>query len=350
MRLIPYKTVDDVLDDLTEVLAHHYGAMPLYWGYSKNEALKCVASDFVDSVNLIAHAVEPNAIISYPITPSQIAKTAFRASVTSKMLDDVDRDLFAESFLSFFNMSVAMRNHYVSNYHSSIPNIDFEEADSKDKQRLVSLLNATIRAYCELIYCDEHTISGEISGPYKMNAGNMIIRDFHLLCPNEIHPVLCEFNIEKIRTFCVYDSTDLFVDLFGNIPSKSINMTNDLLLYSIEVTYTNGLIKTHNDIDSLQGLINYLHLWISNISQEYSKQGDFYLWVSTVLCEFYAMKPLLVTLGKEWDFIRARLDRPLFESVKESLERKSLEVNKGGLDEAYYMRLRKRLDPRVGRQ
>ena len=350
MRLKPYENLDEILSELIEVLANHYGSIPLYWGFSKNEALKSVAVSFVNDVISIAKAFDKGDISIINVNPCQIAKTAVRFSITSKLILDMDRSIVSSAFMDLFNLSVEKRIYAVEAYRSKIENISFITAEMSKSAKSVLYLNALVRAYCELIYCDEHTISGEISGPYNYDDGQVIIRDFRFLNPIEIHDMLSDFKYKRICTYCSYNTDKLTVDLFGNIPSNDVDFISTLKCYFIEVEDRNGDIQIINNYNDLLYLINYFEKWISMVAKNYELNGRFYLWKSTIACEYFAIKPFLDEINIPWNMVLENLSHNMYEKAKFALEKKrQIKVlnNSDKMDELYYKRLLDSFDPRT---
>ena len=61
---------------------------------------------------------------------------------------------------------------------------------------------------------------------------------------------IAQIPIKRIRTFCIYDCTDIFIDLNGNLQSAQ-NMVDGLLDYCIEITDYNNRVEFISSISQL---------------------------------------------------------------------------------------------------
>lgn len=294
MRTTEFHDIDEAVNELAVVLANHMGGASLLWGYSKNEALGQVATHYVKTVDYILDNIIE--ISKVNISPIQFLKIAYRYSLASKKIK-CDKEKISNNFLSLFNLAVKKQVQIEDYYNTMIIKHSFKECSSADC-KLISYINAEIRALSELLYCDEHTIGGQSSGPYKYGKYSLLIHDFLRLCPFELFPQLGLFRIKRIISLCLYDDDTIVSDLYGNV-TFSGNPLDTFKGYLIQITFVNNEIA-YIDSDKLPWLLDYLDTLIRTINDEYHKMSDYDIWRWTLSCEYYALKPLLDSIHKKW--------------------------------------------------
>lgn len=293
MRTREFNDIDDAITELAIVLANHMGGTSLLWGYSKNKVLTQFAEHYVSTVDYIIHNL--SSVFPVNISPIQFLKIAYRYSLASKRII-CNKELVSKNFLKLFNCATKKQRQIEDYYSSLIEQKGFICCNTSDK-KILSYINADIRALSELLYCDEHTVGGQTSGPYNNKDGSLIIHDYLRLCPEELFPQI-SFSVQRIISACVYSDSTIEADLYGNITSSK-SPVETITKYLVQVTLVNGEIL-YLDSSSLPQLLKYLDELIEQINMEYHKLRDYDLWKLTLSCEYYALKPLLDCLEKKW--------------------------------------------------
>ncbi|MCI8792725.1 MAG: hypothetical protein HFG38_07960 [Eubacterium sp.] len=313
MRLKMYKNIDEAIKEFVPVFMNHKGSIPLEWGYSKSVALQLYARDYIDKINLAIDCFDDKKLSELEINSSQFAKTAFRYSVTSKSVN-IDREIVANKFLALFNLGVKKQIDLDKEYESKKKTIDLISC-MDDVKIKIAYINANIRALCELMYCDEHTIGGQISGPYKIDNLSMLIHDYSRLRPIELHAILDSFKIKKIVSYCTYDDDSIDIDLIGNV-SHSGNVLQTICTYCLQVVTIDDKVYYVRP-DELNGLIEYLDKWIIIFLENYRKKNEFNRWKLALECEYYAVKPLFEQVHIGWSPLDTDTAYDLFPRAKE---------------------------------
>lgn len=299
MRTTLYNNIDEILDENISVLLSHNGDAPMDWTPTRQSALFALSGNYPATVLKLCDKVNYEVVHKVHLNPSQYMKSAYKFQIISKSMpysiEDVSRCYF---FLC--NCAVLARQMVVEEGISFYKEnaLNFRKSDGYTT-KLVSYVNANLRAYCEAIFCDDHTIGGEIVGPVLVDGKPMVIRDYHRLMHPDIPTGIAQIPIKRIRTFCIYDCTDIFIDLNGNLQSAQ-NMVDGLLDYCIEITDYNNRVEFISSISQLSALLNQFDEALLEYMTYYKSLDDSKRNELLIDNEYFALQPLFDFAQVDW--------------------------------------------------
>lgn len=302
MRLDIYGSLDEMLDDLAQVVIGRSYGMSMDWTPKRREGLYALSGHFpkiiIDACNKLGYSYD--LVDKVSLNPSLYLKTAYRFQMITKSLA-FDTDEISKCFFYLMNCSVLARKKSVDIYSAFWKNNRslFSTVNDQSEKRLISFINADLRAYSELIYCDDHSVGGEIVGPIKIDNLNMVVRDYHSFNPGTMEFMPNKIPFKRIRTYCVYDCTDIDVDVNGNLQSCQ-NMVSGLRRYCIEVEKTNDAIFYVSSIVELAELLKNLDDTIVAFKRYYQSLSKEYQTQLLIDTQYYALRDLFDTAGENW--------------------------------------------------
>lgn len=298
MRLIKYSAIDEIIDDLIPVFLNHNGLVPMDWTPARKAVMFSLSEDFADRLIQLNACLSEKDIESIYVSPSHYIKAAHKFQNACKNLQ-YSKQLVLSTYINLCNAAVIGWNAEVKEIQRKMLNMEFCSCSEKSKEE-VAYLNSLIRAFSESIYCDDHTIGGDICGPILTPHGVLIVREYKRLRPIELLSILEEFKIESISTYCIYDDNkDINVDLIGNL-TKCDDMVNSLQKYYIEVVDTSNQVHIIREEKQLQMLISYFVTWLKGVISWYNRLSEQEKYKLLFQCEFYAFKPLLDYYNIGW--------------------------------------------------
>lgn len=296
MRLTEYTTVDEIIDDLIPVFLNHNGTIPMDWTPARKEVMFSLSKDFTNRLMRLNELLTKDSIEHIYVSPSHFIKAAHKFQNACKNLE-YDKQVVLSTYLGLCNAAVLGWNVEVKEAKEKLDSTKFMTCSSPIREK-VAYLNSLVRAFSESIYCDDHTIGGDICGPIVTSDGYLLVREYKRLRPTELFGFLEDFRITSIVTYCVYTNNEIEVDLIGNL-TKCENMVDTLQKYYIKVVDEEG--KTHICEESqLQKLIEYMEEWLKRVIKYYKELSEPEKNRLLFQCEFYAFKPLLDNYGIPW--------------------------------------------------
>ena len=297
MRLVKYTSVDEIIDDLIPVFLNHNGLIPMDWTPARKSVMFSLSEDFADRlIVLTAHLSEEDVELVY-VSPSHYIKAAHKFQNACKGLS-YNNNLVVSTYMDLCNAAVIGWNAEVKAIKRKLPYISFSDCTAKLQEK-IAYLNSLARAFSESIYCDDHTIGGDICGPISTAAGSLIVREYRRLRPIELFSILEEFKLKSVVIYCVYCNNYIKVDLIGNL-IQCDNMVNTLQKYYIEVVDTNDHTFIVTEEKQVEMLIAYLETWLKKIIVYYKGLHEQEKYRLLFQCEFYAFKPLFEYYNMSW--------------------------------------------------
>lgn len=299
MRITLYNDIDEILDENISVLLSHNGDAPMDWTPTRQSALFALSGNYPTTIFKLCNIIDYDVVHKVRLNPSQYMKSAYKFQIISKSMPYSVEDV-SKCYFFLCNCAVLARKIVIED------GIAFYSANSANflksdiyTNKLVSYINAGLRAYCEAIFCDDHTIGGEIVGPVLVDGKSMIIRDYHRLISPDMPSGIAVLPIKRVRTFCIYDCTDIFIDLNGNLQSAQ-NMVDGLLSYCIEVTDCNDKVQFISSPDELSRLLNQLDDALLAYMAYYKSLDNVKKTELLIDNEYFALQPLFDYAQIDW--------------------------------------------------
>lgn len=296
MRLTEYTTIDEILDDLVPVFLNHNGLIPMDWTPARKNVLFSLTDDFTNRLMQLAANLSEKDIEEIYVSPSHYVKAAHKFQNACKN-NICDKKVVLSTYMTLCNAAVAGWRMQVKAIQGKLPSMRFLKC-TPDVQEQIAYFNSLARAFSEAIYCDDHTIGGDICGPINTDEGILIAREYVRIRPTELFGILDSFRIKSIITYCIYDDISIKVDLIGNL-TQCNNMVTSLRKYYIEVIDDNNETHIVNE-NELQPLIQYLETWLKKVVVHYKNLSEQKKYELLFDCEFYAFKPLMEHYNMAW--------------------------------------------------
>lgn len=295
-----YEDVSIPVGELTTLVFKHFGKNPMSWTgidklteYAHNE-------QFVNKVlDLYAYLKSADGLIE-GINPSQYYKIIYKFQLASKSME-IDTSQLVDCYLFLANYAVRLYNKYFTEIQQFSEQAKFTEFSSGLLKRNVAYLSALLRGYSETVYCDEHTVSGEIFAPVPCKDGFLIAKKYLLLNASELYPVLESCPYSYINIYVKYRDipTELSTDIVGNL-LVNINMIPYMESFYIEVADTDRRSTSVSTLNELFEIIQYFQSIVPRLADDYKALPlQDRLW-KKIECEYYALKPVLDRVGENW--------------------------------------------------
>lgn len=294
-----YKNVSEPVLELTKLVYNHFGKNPMGWTgidklteYAHNE-------QFVDRVFELYNYLLQKPSLMLDINPSQYYKIIYKFQIASKSLDyTISR--ITDCYLFLANYAIRCYNYNYYNESHFIETAPF----STDKSMLerVTYLSALLRSFSETLFCDEHTISGEIYSHLKKDDGIVIARKYKWLNAYELRAELKDFLYSAIDIYIAYSHLpeEPNTDIVGNLLTN-VRLNDYIQGYYIVIHKADGEQQIIESYDSLDWVIQYFEKYIYILSTNYKVLSiENRLW-QKIRCEYYAMKPFLDECGIDWE-------------------------------------------------
>ena len=345
MRKIEYVSIDDVLDEFVPMYLGHFGSMPMSWT-SIDKLLEFSLSDeYVDACVKLSKYINDadNSILS--INPSQYLKIAYRFQMATKSQKSIYKRS-DEIYLLLCNSSVRSRALFDTEIMNKLSLLKFHDEFEDSEKRKIAYLNSLVRGYCELLYCDEHTIGGDIFGEYAYDKNAILVRRFNELRPIEIHKEIKDFPYSEIHTYCSYENKFRFSsDIFGNLTNGEsyVLKLNAWAIQTIDIDEKSSFLSP-NEVDAL---IETLELWITKLTDLYKRKDRNQIAKIKLLCEYYSLKPLFDKVDGSWIPIYNDIstqEEGNEQNILVAANRKLMSIN--GLEQRASF-VRELLDPRI---
>lgn len=322
-----YEDVSEPVEELVTLVYNHFGTNPMGWTGIDKLAEYAHNSQFVSRVFELHEYLLNSEELLLGINPSQYYKIIYKFQLASKSLD-YDIKKIEECYLYLANYSIKVYNYFGEHLIEKSAAYKFIEVTSELQVRQLSLLCAALRSYSEILFCDEHTIAGEIYAPMKIEDDIMIVRKYRHLNALELRDELKDFPYKEITIYIRYKNIGkpIYTDIVGNL-LIDIDITKFMSSFYLEVVDNKGNIM---DLDShekiMEEIIEYLKYISPLLSKQYKKmEMEDRLWLK-IVSEYYAMKPYADILLKEWEPVPYILDINAFSNANREIVKANLEL------------------------
>lgn len=325
MRKTLYSSVDKPVEELATLVYHHFGKAPMGWTgidklteYAHNE-------QFVERVLALYQYVSTHNELLRGINPSQYYKIFYKYQLASKSLP-IDAGELTNCYHYLANCAIRTYNRNLTEIEEAIKERDFSPINSVEIAQRVSLLSALLRSFSETLYCDEHTIAGEIYSPIEYGDSTYIVRKYIMLNAKELRSELADCPVSGINIYCEYQglSQKPVTDIVGNLLITE-NILPKIKSFRVEIVDLKGVQHQITDSNCLGELIQYFQTIIPKLVGGYKGMAmEDRLW-KKIECEYYALKPFCEAVGVDWQPKKYELDiekisNPLRPIVKANLE------------------------------
>lgn len=300
MLKAPYKSVDKPVEELATLVYHHFGKAPMGWTgidklteYAHNE-------QFVERVLELFRYVSSHDDILHGINPSQYYKIFYKYQLASKSLP-IDIKELTNCYYFLANYAIRTYNRNITEIEEAAKREKFHPVTSTKIAQQVSLLSALLRSFSETLYCDEHTIAGEIYSPIEIGDSTYIVKKYIMLNAEELRYELSGCPVSGIDIYVEYKglSQKPVTDIVGNLLITE-NILPHMKSYHIEEIDLKGKKHEVLDINRLEELIKYFQTIIPKLVNSYKDMSlEERLW-KKIECEYYALKPFCDAVGIDW--------------------------------------------------
>lgn len=303
-----YTSVSEPVQELALLVYNHFGKKPMGWTgidklteYAHNE-------QFAERVFSLNDFLVGTKSIFDGINPSQYYKIIYKFQLATKSIN-YDSSKLIQCYLNLANYAIKSYNNLYMDINRKVQECTYMPIESEPNRRTIGYLCALLRSFSESVYCDEHTISGEIISPITVENGFVIVRSYRNLDAYELCPELVESPYKSINIFVKYYNVFLppKTDIVGNLLSSDNYYSHIEGVYVEYIDKTGKIIKC-NSINDIEDIIHYFLTIIPTVVNNYrglSMQDR--LW-RKVECEYYAMKPYCDLCGISWRPVPYNLD------------------------------------------
>ena len=329
-----YHNIMTPVEELATLVYHHFGKLPMGWTgidklteYAHNE-------QFVLKVFDLYTNLKNRNDLFLGINPSQYYKIIYKFQLASKELD-IDIKKISDCYFFLANYAVKSYNAKYDNIKDSISKIEFNQISDTRLTKKISYLSGLLRSFSETVYCDEHTISGEIFAPIYVDEKLFIAKQYMLINANEIQPLLQDCPYKNINVITGHKDYKLEVktDIVGNLITKG---TPNKYIDSFYIEYLDkdDNLVIVNDEKIIDEIINYFEKIIPSLVSDYkNKSLEERLW-KKIECEYYAMSNLFKSINEKWNPIKYHLDISLISNINRPIVKANEEItNESNNDE-----------------
>lgn len=295
-----YRDISEPVNELSTLVFNHFGKKPMGWTgidklteYAHNE-------QFIKRVFELYNYLISTKELLLGINPSQYYKIIYKFQLASKSAD-YDMDEIVECYFYLANYAVQVYNYYYEQIERFVNSNMFIDISNDWQVKKITLLSAALRSYSEVLYCDEHTIAGEIYSPIVVKGGIVIARKYRWLNAIELRKELGDCPYQAINIYIKYKNIDdsLCTDIVGNLLTD-VNISKHMCGFNIELLDINDKVIAVETCEAIDEVLNYFQHIIPLLSNNYKKMSlKDRLWMK-ILCEYYAMKPYTDVCGREW--------------------------------------------------
>ncbi len=342
-----YVDVSEPIGELSELVFNHFGRTPMGWTgidklteYAHNE-------QFVERVFGLYNYLSSTTDFLVGINPSQYYKIIYKFQLASKSLE-YDVDKLTECYFYLSNYAVRVYNHYFEKIEQFVGEHAFVNIVNNKQAKKIALLSAALRSYSETLYCDEHTIAGEIYSPIIVQDGIVIARKYRWLNAKELREELIDCPYKAINIYIKYKNIDKppCTDIVGNLLTE-VNISKYMCGFYIEIGNIDDEVITITSCDAIDEVMQYFQYIIPLLSNNYKKMSlQDRLWIK-ILCEYYAMKPYTDVYRKDWKPTLYPLDIKAFENRNRPIVNANLKIENTCDEQKIKKMLFELNDPRV---
>ena len=296
-----YSDISQPVEELSTLVFNHFGKTPMGWTeidklteYAHNE-------QFVKRVFELYHFLNNRKKLLLEINPSQYYKIIYKFQLASKTLD-YNKDEIVECYFYLANYAIKVYNHVFEQIETFVDEQKFNEIENVLQAKKIMLLSAAVRSFSEVLYCDEHTVAGEIYSPIIKKDGIVIARKYRWLNATELRKELFNCPYKAINIYIKYKGIDALprTDIVGNLLTAT-NISKYMTEFYIEVINKRDELLKINVCEEMDEIIHYFQNIIPLLVSNYKKMSlKDRLWTK-ILCEYYAMKPYTDICGKAWE-------------------------------------------------
>lgn len=303
MRTELYNNIDEMIHELAQVVVGRSYGKSMDWTPKRREGLYALSGQFPEL--LIKACTELkydyDIVNRLSLNPCLYLKTAYRFQMITKALP-IDINTVSDCFMYLMNCSVLARKNRVNEYYSyALDNYEmFNNSEDAATKKIVSFINADLRAYSELIYCDDHSVGGEIIGPIPLGKYNMVVRDYNNFIPYTMNFVPLNIPYKRIRTFCLYKCSDIEVDINGNLQGHE-NMVDGLEKFMVTIENDDGSIFHCTSLKQLKLLLNNLDLSIVDFKHYYDGLKYEFRTQLLIDTQYFALKDFFEAANINWE-------------------------------------------------
>lgn len=342
-----YTNVSEPIGELSDLVFNHFGKTPMGWTgidklteYAHNE-------QFVERVFELYNYLSGTTAIFTRINPSQYYKIVYKFQLASKSLE-VDVNKLTECYFFMANYAIYVYNQCFERIEKFVREHSFVNIVNDRQAKKIALLSASLRSYSETLYCDEHTIAGEIYSPIILQDGIVIARKYRWLNAIELREELVDCPYKAINIYTKYKNIGEppRTDIVGNLLTE-VNISKYIYSFYIEIINVNDEVVPVISCEDIDIILQYFKNIIPLLSKNYRKMSlQDRLW-NKILCEYYAMKPYADMCGKNWKPIWYPLDINALENQDRPIVSANLKIANSCNEYAIKKMLFELNDPRV---
>lgn len=344
-----YNDITKPIAELSSLVYNHFGNAPMGWTgidklteYAHNE-------QFIERVFDLYDYLSTSSELLTGINPSQYYKIIYKFQLASKS-SEFDVEEITKCYFFLANYAVQVYNYCYDHIEHFINKrmFVFVEIVNDVQAKKVSLLSAALRSYSETLYCDEHTISGEIYSPIIIEDCFVIARKYRWLNATELRKELSGCPYRAINIYIKYKKIDKppLTDIVGNLLTD-INISKHMCGFYIEVFDIYNKVILVDSYEAIDKVIEYFQHIIPILTGNYKKMSvQDRLW-NKILCEYYAMKPYTDLCGKKWGPTPYPLDICKLENKHRPIVSANINIENMDDEQAIKEKLFELNDPRV---
>ncbi|MGN0812231.1 MAG: hypothetical protein ACI4MQ_01820 [Candidatus Coproplasma sp.] len=321
-----YTDVSQPVGELASLVYHHFGKAPMGWTgidklteYAHNE-------QFVEKVLFLYDNLSNRRDLFYGINPSQYYKIIYKFQLASKSLPYATEKL-TDCYLFLANYAIRVYNCNLEQIENFVKTDPFTKAVDKRAVTDVVYLSALLRSFSETLYCDEHTIAGEIYSPIECGDDVVIARKYSLLNAVELRGELSNCKYAKINIYTKYKGLRqrAVTDIVGNLLINE-NIAPYMCGYYAETTLTDGSTCRIDEPENLREACEYFEKKIPCLVNAYKNMTEEDRLWKKIVCEFYALKPFCDEIGQDWQPYSYQLDIKKIADISRPIVRANEEI------------------------
>lgn len=295
-----YSDISEPVKELSTLVFNHFGKNPMGWTGIDKLTEYAHDGQFIRRVFDLYNYLTSTKELLVGINPSQYYKIIYKFQLASKS-SDYNRDAIIECYFYLANYAIQVYNHYYWQIERFVKTNTFIDVSSEWQVKKITFLCAALRSYSEVLYCDEHTIAGEIYSPIMVKDGIVIVRKYRWLKAYELRMELIDCPYHAINIYIKYKkmNNSLSTDIVGNLLTD-VNISENICGFYIELLGSDEKVIAVESWEAIDEIILYFQNIIPLLSNNYKKMSlQSRLWMK-ILCEYYAMKPYTDVCGREW--------------------------------------------------
>lgn len=306
------KFLDVIVDSILGAKSKEEAAVLTLWPLPTTQGLLYWGDEWVKRLNFVFHSIDKKKVSDKELIkaikfPSRIVQLLWRIDAIkngnlskeekfytlTKLFDCLalfrKKDLFCESGKNIIWSKKELETHKKDLYF-------FSGKDEK-LNKLISIFEATLWSYTELIYWAQHPIGHSFHGPYLEKEGDLLVKEYFDLKP-EVWPFSQDLNFSVVEVFEFYKKgtgRKIKLEFFERNIRTTQSLKKDLEKFALKVDKKNikKLEKISEFSENLVRVIKKGGKFIQslNAQQLIEKHADFY---------FYAIKPFCDLVKEDW--------------------------------------------------